>query len=152
MSSRRFQRGDMNPVLADVDGSHLIEAYDLLWQRGDFLAFSYQTLAELVHENHAASSFAARFLGVALDRFPRGEAGQIRVATTGIFCYEAPRGGTWRLGQLVAAIGNQTIDLAAHVNQAIARVVRGGPGSHEAHVSICSTVMAAGIWDRRRAA
>jgi hypothetical protein len=82
----RWRYGDTNPVIAAVEGDTVIEIGDLVWQDVDDAKPACRQANQ--QEPCSQASFAARFLGVAMQRSRWGETNPIRVATTGVFEFD----------------------------------------------------------------
>ncbi len=148
----RWRYGDTNPVVAAVDSATEIEIGDLLYQDADD-AKPASAQADQGTETANQELFADKFLGVAMQRSPVGDADPIRVATTGVFELDCPS-GTFELGDMVGAdenaAGNALLDQqVAKVTAskyAVGRVAkRINPAATTALVDIRSTVMTGGV-------
>ena len=126
----RWRYGETNPVLAAVDSSTVIEIGDLLYlASGKALPASSMTPKTTVVATQ--SSFSNAFVGVAMQRSENGSTSPIRVATTGVFEYDAPS-TTYGLGDLVgiyeseaaAPIAPQMVAKVSSSSGAIGRVSR----------------------------
>ena len=148
----RWRYGDTNPVVAAVDALTHIEIGDLLWQDVDD-AKPASMQPDLGSKPGNQEQFAARFLGVAMQRSRAGEASPVRVATTGVFEFEAPA-GNHELGDLMGsaedvggtALLNQQLARVAESHLAIGRIARRETGNPTSVlVDVRSTVMTGGI-------
>jgi len=148
----RWRYGDTNPVVAAVDSSTVIEIGDLLYQDTDD-AKPASSQADQGSETVNQATFAANFLGVAMQRSRSGDTAPIRAATTGVFEFDCPS-GTFELGDLIGAdengAGNALLDQqVATVGDsqfAIARVAkREASATTSVLVDVRSTVMTGGI-------
>ena len=148
----RWRYGDTNPVVAAVDAATRIEIGDLLWQDVDD-AKPAAMQPDLGSEPANQEQFAARFLGVAMQRSRAGETSPVRVATTGVFEFDAPA-GNHELGDLMGpaedaggtALMNQQLAPAPESHLAIGRIARRETNSPTSVlVDVRSTVMTGGI-------
>ncbi len=148
----RWRYGDTNPVVAAVDSSTVIEIGDLVWHAGDDVRPA-SDLTDYGSESANQAEFAARFLGVAMQRSRDGDTTPIRVAATGVFEFDCPS-STFELGNLIAgdesATGtgmlDQQVALVVSSQLAIGRVARQEPNAiTSVLVDIRSTVMTGGI-------
>jgi hypothetical protein len=156
----RWRYGDTNPVIVPVDSATVIEIGDLVFMEVDDARPAGQDTnsdgtGDLWNTNLAVTqeAFHDKFLGVAMQRSRAGDVEPIRVATTGVFEYDAAS-GTYELGVLVApdkAAGNNLLNqkLVAVAgtlhNQAVGRVAkRVSPAGTKVLVDIQSTVMVGG--------
>ncbi|MGQ9576481.1 MAG: capsid cement protein [Thermoguttaceae bacterium] len=148
----RWRYGDTNPVVAAVDPSTEIEIGDLVWLDTDD-AKPASAQADQGSEPANQELFADKFLGVAMQRSPAGQAEPIRVATTGVFEFDCPS-STFELGELVGADENASGD--ALLNQQVAKVEasryaigrvarRAAAAASSVLVEIRSTVMTGGV-------
>lgn len=137
----RWRYGETNSIIAAVDAATVIEVGDLLYlASGKAVNASAMTPEETVAATQAA--FSALFLGVAMQKSPSGNAAPIRVATTGVFEFDAPM-TTYALGDLVgiyesgaeAELPNQKVDKVQSATNAFGRVCR-----IEASASACVLV------------
>ncbi|MBN2024494.1 MAG: hypothetical protein JW809_17070 [Pirellulales bacterium] len=148
----RWRYGDTNPVVAAVDGATEIEIGDLVYLDTDD-AKPASAQADQGSETANQEAFAAKYLGVAMQRSRAGDTAPIRVATTGVFEFECPA-GTFELGDLIGpdenAAGNallaQQVDGVATGARAIGRVARRvESAATTVLVNIRSTVMTGGV-------
>lgn len=148
----RWRYGDTNPVVAAVDSATVIEIGDLLWQDTDD-AKPASAQPDQGTESANQQLFASKFLGVAMQRSRAGDAGPVRVATTGVFEYDCPS-GAFELGDLVGAnenaageaLLNQEVDGVGSSANAIGRVARRAADAvTTVLVDICSKVMTGGV-------
>lgn len=136
----RWRYGDTNPVTAAVDADTIIEIGDMLLQE--------RGVAGPAVEATDAKEFKAHFLGVAMNRSRKGDATPIRVATTGVFEFDADA-DTYVLGDMVCpavesnTICNQKCRKTDLRYLAIGRVEKnvGGPSAGSVLVRIFSQVM-----------
>ncbi|HLA83839.1 MAG TPA: capsid cement protein [Thermoguttaceae bacterium] len=148
----RWRYGDTNPVVAAVDSATVIEIGDLVYQDTDD---AKPASAQPDQESESANQqlFASKFLGVAMQRSRAGDAGPIRVATTGVFEFDCPS-GTFELGDLIGAdenaggnaLMNQQVDGVGVSANAVGRVARrAADATTTVLVDIRSTVMTGGV-------
>jgi hypothetical protein len=148
----RWRYGDTNPVVAAVAAPTVIEIGDLVWQDVDN---AQPASAQAGQGSKAANeeAFAAKFLGVAMQRSRAGDTAPLRVATTGVFEIDCPS-GTFELGDLVGAdesappggLVNQQVCKVADSRYAIGRVARrAAAATTSVLVDIRSTVMTGGV-------
>ncbi len=149
----RWRYGDTNPVVAAVDAATEIEIGDLLWQDVDN-AKPASAQPDQGTEPGNQEEFAANFLGVAMQRSRAGETSPVRVATTGVFEFDAAAGNR-ELGDLMGAaedtagtaLRNQQVAAVAESRYAIGRVARRETSSPTSVlVDIRSTVMTGGVY------
>ncbi len=149
----RWRYGDTNPVVAAVQAATEIEIGDLLWQDVDN-AKPAAAQADQGSEAANQEEFAANFLGVAMQRSRVGDASPVRVATTGVFEFDAPAGNR-ELGDLMGPANNaadtallsQQVAPVVESRRAIGRIARretGGPTT--VLLDIRSTVMTGGVY------
>ena len=148
----RWRYGDTNPVVAAVEAATQIEIGDLLWHDVDN-AKPAAMQSDQGTEPGNQEEFTARFLGVAMQRSRAGETSPVRVATTGVFEFDAPA-GNHELGDLMGPVENaagsgllnQQLTPVAVSHRAIGRVARRETNSPTCVlVDIRSTVMTGGI-------
>ena len=147
----RWRYGDTNPVVAAVDAETVIEIGDMVYQDVDDAKSASMLAGDSTGQ--LLESFAARFLGVAMQRSHAGDTSPIRVATTGVFEFDCPS-GTAELGDLVGPdvlvanprLLNQQVSRASFVKRAIGRVAKRNatPGC-TLLIDIRSTVMTGGV-------
>jgi len=147
----RWRYGDTNYLAAAVDADSEIRIGDLVYQEwshdreGEKSAYSAADWPGDLAEHEPRQTFAARFLGVAMQRSRRGDTDPIRVATTGVFEFDAPR-GWYELGGLLGPAGAQGVQPVSTADEAIGRVAKRGPaGQHGVLVDVRSTVMTGGV-------
>lgn len=145
---KRWRYGDTNAVMAAVDPSTVIEIGDLLWQDVDDAKPASALL--ITGGESRAERFAAKFLGVAMQRSRNGETAPVRVATTGRFDFDC-RLGSFQLGDLVGVpvndtgkLQNQAVVKVSSSRHAIGRVAKREAGA-TVLVEVRSTVMTGGI-------
>jgi hypothetical protein len=156
----RWRYGDTNPVVVPVDSAIVIEIGDLVFMEVDDARPAGQDTnsdgtGDLWNTNLALTqeAFHDKFLGVAMQRSRAGDVEPIRVATTGVFEYDAAS-ATYELGALVApdkAAGNNLLNQKLIAvgptlhNQSIGRVAkRVSPAGTKVLVDIQSTIMVGG--------
>ena len=147
----RWRYGETNPVLGLVPSTVGVEIGDLVYQDSDTVKpASSQTNQTTKALNQ--SVFAGRFLGVAMQKSPMGEASSIRIATTGVFEFDTNT-NTFVLGALVGVdelpgrtgLECQKVDTSVLAG-AIGRVVRREPTTTNAIlVSIKSKITEGGV-------
>lgn len=119
----RWRYGETNPVVAAVAAETVVEIGDLL-----ILDAGYAKPVSSVAygESLAAAQEAAhdKFLGVAMQASPAGEASEIRVASSGVFEFEQAS-ATVALGTRIGVDDNSS-GLALR-NQAVIAVAEGAP-------------------------
>ncbi len=149
----RWRYGDTNPVVAAVGAATEIEIGDLLWQDVDN-AKPAAAQADQGSEPANQEEFAANFLGVAMQRSRAGDTAPVRVATTGVFEFDAPAGNR-ELGDLMGAaenaagtaLRNQQVAPVMESRYAVGRIARRETNSPvTALVDIRSTVMTGGVY------
>ena len=148
----RWRYGDTNPVVAAVDSGTVIEIGDLIYQDVDD-AKPASSQADQGSETANQELFADSFLGVAMQRSRSGDTDPIRVATTGVFEFDAAS-GTFELGDLVGADENaggdglldQQVASVSASQYAIGRVAkRVATAATSVLVDVRSTVMTGGV-------
>lgn len=126
----RWRYGETNPVVAPVDSAATIDVGDLVYlSDGKANSASAFTPSSTIAATQTA--FAALFLGVAMQKSVAGSAAPIRVATSGVFEFDAPS-TTYALGDTVgiyesadeAALDNQKVVKVADAADSIGRVTR----------------------------
>ena len=148
----RWRYGDTNPVVAAVDSGTVIEIGDLLWLDTDD-AKPASSQADQGSETANQELFADNFLGVAMQRSRSGDTDPIRVATTGVFEFDAAS-GTFELGDLLGADENaggdglldQQVASVSASKYAVGRVAkRVATAATSVLVDVRSTVMTGGV-------
>ncbi len=148
----RWRYGETAPVVAAVDTESTIEIGDLIWLDGG-LAKPAHSFPPAGTAAATRRSFAAAFLGVAMQQSRRGESQAIRVATRGVFEFDVAA-TTCSLGQWVGLAIDQTsgsplsqqVEKVTEAAEAIGRVAaRSDRPTTKILVEICSTVMAGGV-------
>lgn len=126
----RWRYGETNPVVAPVDAATTIDVGDLVYlSSGKAKSASTIELDETVAETQAA--FTAAFLGVAMQKSVAGSTAPVRVATSGVFEFDASA-DTYALGNLVgvyesaadAAPDNQKVAKVSATTAAVGRIAR----------------------------
>ena len=147
----RWRYGETNPVIGLVPSSVNIEIGDLVYQDTDAVK-PPTSQANQTSKALNQSVFAAKFLGVAMQKSPVGEASSIRIATTGVFEFDTNM-NTFILGALVGidelpgrtGLECQKVDTAVLAG-AIGRVVRREPTTtNTILVSIKSKITEGGV-------
>jgi hypothetical protein len=146
----RWRYADTNPVVAAVDADSVIEIGDLVWQDID----DAKPAAKVSPANDVAgtqAAFAAKFLGVAMQRSRAGDTAPICVATSGVFEFDCAATKA-ELGLAVgpAAAGdglaNQSVAPVATLTAAIGRVAkRAATPATSLLIEIQSAVMYGGL-------
>lgn len=148
----RWRRGDTNPVLAAVDSETVIAIGDLLYLDTDD-ANPAGDQADGGTELANQITFAASFLGVAMQRSRSGDTDPIRVATTGVFEYPCAS-AAFEIGDKIGvdeaasgtALEDQKVVGVTGVAEAIGRCARREPTARTTvEVEIISTVMRGGV-------
>ena len=176
MSDRmRWRYGDTNPVVAPVAADTVIEIGDLVYYDndprypGDKTCFpardlppkpapeATETVGWVDPVRYTQARFAARFLGVAMQRSRAGDTSPIRVATTGVFEFECPAPDRFELGDCVGVwvqleddevlrCQSQLVGAVPTGRDAVARVARVRVrGDKSVLVDIRSAVMTGGV-------
>lgn len=147
----RWRYGDTSPVMLAVDADTVIEIGDLLWLDTDD-AKPASAQADQGTEALNQELFKDTFAGVAMQASPAGQAGMVRVATSGVFEFDCDA-ATFEVGDLLAPSENATDD--ALVNQKVKQVAsvssgfgrcaaRANPARTRVLVDIVSAVMKGG--------
>ncbi len=148
----RWRYGDTNPVMLAVDAATVIEIGDLVYLDGDDAkpaeAMSDQGTTsanqQLLHDN---------FAGVAMQRSAAGEAGAVRVATTGVFEFDCEV-EVFEVGALLgptenamgSGLENQKVAPVGAAANALGRcAVRAPDGTASVYVDVVSSVMKGGV-------
>jgi hypothetical protein len=148
----RWRYGDTNPVVAAVDSGTVIEIGDLLLLNTDD-AKPASMQADHQTKDANQQTFAAIFLGVAMQRSRNGETAPIRVATTGVFEFDCAS-GTFELGDMVGvdentagnALLNQQVAKVTAAQNAVGRVAKRQPtAGTSVLIDIRSTIMTGGV-------
>ena len=147
-SKFRWVHGDTTHVLAPVEASTVIEIGDLVFYDADSAKpASMQTNQTTKALNQ--STFAGKFLGVAMQASPAGNTTPIRIVTSGVFEYDCAA-NTFELGNFVGieenaahtGVENQMLDKTTLAAGAIGRVCRReATPSTTVQVQLQSTVM-----------
>ena len=133
----RWRYGETNPVVGLCPATVAVEIGDLVYHDSDAVRpASSQSNQSTKALNQ--SVFAGKFLGVAMQTSPLGEASLIRVATTGVFEFDT-NAQTFVLGHLVGidelpgrtGVENQKVDTSVGAGS-IGRVVRREPAASSA--------------------
>lgn len=147
-SKFRWVHGDTTHVLAPVASDTVIEIGDLVFYDTN-TAKPAMMQANQSSKAVNQSTFAGKFLGVAMQASPVGSDAPIRVATSGVFEYDCPS-TTFELGNYVGigvkasntGLENQVLEKVTVVAGAIGRVSRReGSASTVVQVQLSSTVM-----------
>lgn len=150
MSDRqRHTRGLRNDVDAAVDSGTVIEIGDLLWQDIDDAKPASDLL--VTGGESRAERFAAKFLGVTMQRSRNGDTAPIRLATTGVFEFDCVS-DTFELGDFITPVNtvvglcNQTVRQTERIAEAIGRVAkREASPATSVLIEVRSTVMTGGV-------
>jgi len=147
-SKFRWLHGDAAHVLAPVASATVIEI-------GDLVFYDTNTTKPAVMQTNQStkelnqSTFAGKFLGVAMQASPAGSAGSIRVATAGVFEYNCPS-TAFELGNYVGigvksgntGLENQVLEKVTASNAAIGRISRReATATTTVQVQLKSTIM-----------
>ncbi len=145
----RWRYGETNPITVAVDSATVIEIGDLCYLDTDD-AKPASSLADAGTKADNQGALHDAFLGVAMQRSRSGDTDNIRIATTGVFEFDATS-DSYEIGVLVGGqgtgaagavgIADQAVEDAATVGGAIGRVVKSAPAaSTKVLVSIAGTV------------
>ena len=147
----RWRYGETNSVVGPVAGTVAVEIGDLVFYEADTVKPA-SSQANQTTKALNQSTFAGKFLGVAMQASPLGEASSIRIATTGVFEFDT-NSQTFVLGALVGidelpgrtGLECQKVDTAV-VAGSIGRVVRREPtASNTILVGIKSKITEGGV-------
>ena len=149
----RWRYGDTKPVTLATDPEHVIEIGDLVYMESG-MAYPAASQDDLGTKAENQEGFHDAFVGVAMQASPLGSSQTIRIATAGVFEFDATS-GTPGLGQLMgpagtgsggnAGLANQTIEAVATANLAVGRCAKlVAQASTIALVDIVSTTMYGG--------
>ncbi|MCA9239024.1 MAG: hypothetical protein KDA37_02440 [Planctomycetales bacterium] len=148
----RWRYGDTNPVQLEVDASTAVEIGDLVYQNTN-LALPASELADQGTPALNQEMFHDAFAGVAMQCSPAGEAGPVRVATTGVFEFDCDA-ATFEVGDLIAvaenaagdALEDQKVIATGSEPTAIGRCVRRAPNAvSTVLVDVVSTLVKGGV-------
>jgi len=119
----RWRYGDTNPVMLAVDSATVIEIGDLVILETDDArpASSVTYGASLAATQEAAHD---KFVGVAMQASPAGQAGEIRIATSGVFEF-VQAAATVQVGTRIGIDDNLAAD--ALLDQQVIAVAEGSP-------------------------
>lgn len=95
----RYRYGATNPILVPVDSAQVIEIGDLVWLNTDD-ARPASAQADQLSEAANQREFKRLFLGIAMQRSRSGDTDPIRIATNGVFEFDAVS-ATYEIGDLV---------------------------------------------------
>jgi predicted RecA/RadA family phage recombinase len=104
IDSLRSESGQLSPVLVPVESATIIAVGDLVSLNTGYAEPANQ-LTDQGTEQSNQSLFASRFAGVALEASADGETTPIRVATAGIYEFDAPTIDV-EIGDLVGGVNN----------------------------------------------
>jgi hypothetical protein len=147
----RWRYGDTNPVMLPVEAETVIEIGDLVALVGG-AAVPAADLADQGTEAANQESLHDAFVGVAMQHSPAGSADPVRIATSGVFEFDAAS-AAFELGDLIGvdeaasgtALENQVVVEVATPNLAIGRCAkRVSPAATRVLVDVVSTVMRGG--------
>ena len=132
-SKFRWVHGDTTHVIAPVASATVIEIGDLVYYDANTVKPASMQANQTTKALNQ-STFAPKFLGVAMQASPNGSTTSIRVATSGVFEYDC-NSNTFELGNYVGieekpgrtGIENQKLDKTTDVAGAIGRVWRREP-------------------------
>lgn len=148
----RWRYGETNPIICPAF-TGLIEIGDIVYYDSSLAkpASEYALTGTIATTQTA---FAAKFLGIAMQRSPEGDSTPIRIATTGVFEFETLTPAIYSLGAMVSPPNNSAVS-KLHRNYlgptgsalgAIGRVVRDEPvAAGNLLVMIISTIIQGGI-------
>lgn len=151
-NSMRWRYGDTNPVMVPVAAATTIEIGDLVFLDSD-QAKPASAQTDKGSELSNQEEFHDNFLGVAMQASAAGEAGSIRVATTGVFEFEC-QAATFELGEPIGvaenaygtALESQQVIAAATVASAFGRsALHVTPAAGKVLVDVVSSVMKGGV-------
>lgn len=147
----RWRYGDTNPVVLPVASDTVIEIGDLLYQSsGAALPASSQEDAGSEAGNQEA--FHDAFVGVAMQHSPDGSTDPVRVATSGVFEFDAAS-ATFDVGDLIGVdeattgteLEDQVVAKVSTANLAVGRCAkRVNPAGNRVLVEIVSTMLRGG--------
>ena len=147
-SKFRWVHGDTAHVLAPVASATVIEIGDLVFYDTNTTKSAVMQANQSTKELNQ-STFAGKFLGVAMQASPAGSDVSIRVATAGVFEYNCPA-TAFELGNYVGigvksgntGLENQVLEKVTAANGAIGRVSRReATATTTVQVQLKSTVM-----------
>jgi hypothetical protein len=147
----RWRYGETNPVMMAVDSATVVEIGDLLYMDTDD-AKPASAQADQASETNNQVLFASRFIGVALQKSRAGDTTPIRVATTGVFEFDAVS-NTFEIGDLIGThedtngtqLKNQEVAKVNSTDLAIGRCVkRAATSVTKVLFALNSTVMTGG--------
>ena len=147
----RWRYGETHSVVGIAAADAAIEIGDLVFYENDQVKPAFSQVNQTTKAQNQAL-FAGKFLGVAMQASPAGEATPVRVATTGVFELDTNL-KTFVLGALVgieelpdrAGLENQKVDTAV-LACAIGRVVRREPAaSNTILVAVKSKITEGGV-------
>ena len=150
----RWRWGETNPVTADVASETVIQIGDLLWLNTTTKKAEPAAASTFGASLDAAqTTFAPKFLGVAMQASPSGNVTPVRVATSGTFQFLKTGAGV-TLGTILGVdknpssnvLENQTLTSVPTAARAIGRVSHiHNVESGTVFVAIHSSVMSGGV-------
>jgi hypothetical protein len=147
----RWRYGDTHPVVLPVASDTVIEIGDLLYQSSG-AALPASSLEDLGSEAGNQEAFHDAFVGVAMQHSPAGSTDPVRVATSGVFEFDAAS-ATFDVGDLIGAdeasngteLEDQVVVEVATPNLAVGRCAkRVNPAANRVLVEIVSTILRGG--------
>jgi len=134
-NTMRWRYGDTNPVVLPVASAVEVEIGDLVYLESSTGAA--RPASDVTDQGSALLTqlaFQDGFVGVAMQASPSGEAGSIRVATSGVFELDCDA-ATWSLGEAVTPATNgagdqlldQKVEAASSLTAAIGRCAKAAP-------------------------
>ncbi|MCA9237532.1 MAG: hypothetical protein KDA44_18790 [Planctomycetales bacterium] len=150
-NNMRWRYGDTNPVTLPVSSSTAIDIGDLVFVNGG-TAVPASDLSDAGTESSNQEAFHDAFVGVAMQCSPAGSTDPIRIATTGVFEFDATS-ATYAVGALIGPdedatgvqLENQVVTEVATANLAIGRCAKAvDPAATRVLVDIVSTVLKGG--------
>ena len=150
-NNMRWRYGDTNPVTLPVSSSTAIDIGDLVFVTSGTAAPA-SDLSDAESESANQEAFHDAFVGVAMQCSPAGSTDPIRIATTGVFEFDAAS-ATYAVGALIGPdedatgvqLENQVVTEVATANLAIGRCAKAvDPAATRVLVDIVSTVLKGG--------
>jgi hypothetical protein len=148
----RWRYGETNPVMLAVDSATVIEIGDLLYLDTDD-AKPASAQADQLSEANNQVLFASKFVGVALQKSRAGDTTSIRVATSGVFEFDA-LSSTFEVGDLIGSdedsggtqLKNQEVVKVATTDLAIGRCMKRAPTAvTKVLFALTSTITTGGV-------
>ena len=153
-NTMRWRYGDTNPVMLPVSTNSVVEIGDLVYLDTG----TAKPATDLAHQGTFLlnqHTFQDSFVGVAMQASPAGEADAIRIATSGVFEFDADS-SAYELGEQLGCAENSTNDgllsqslaLSSTIGGTLGRCAKQKPlGVTRALIDIVSTVMKGGAQD-----